>query len=68
MRDLERCATHERVKLMPPAAFPIDGLHALHAALVAQERGVFGVPTFCVGDEMMWGHDRLPYVARAAAA
>lgn len=131
MRDLERCAAHEGVRLMPPATFPIDGLHALRAALVAQERGaferyhgatfraawaegrdvtakdsvaalladalgttsaealeamtaqaikdrlraatetaqrrgVFGVPTFFVGDEMLWGHDRLPYVARAA--
>jgi 2-hydroxychromene-2-carboxylate isomerase len=33
----------------------------------AQNRGVFGVPTFFVGDEMFWGHDRLDYVARAAA-
>jgi 2-hydroxychromene-2-carboxylate isomerase len=41
MRDLERCAAHEGVKLAPPASFPIDGLHALRAALVAQERGAF---------------------------
>ena len=34
----------------------------------AQNRGVFGVPTFFVGDEMFWGHDRFAYVARAAAA
>jgi len=133
MRDLARCAEHERVKLTPPASFPIDGLHALRGALVAQERGaferyhgatfraawaearditkketvasllaealgtteaealeamaapsikdrlrdatseaqnrgVFGVPTFFVGDEMFWGHDRFAYVARAAAA
>ena len=25
----------------------------------AIERGVFGAPTFVVGDEMFWGHDRL---------
>jgi 2-hydroxychromene-2-carboxylate isomerase len=29
-------------------------------------RGVFGAPTFFVGDEMYWGHDRLDQVARAA--
>ncbi len=34
----------------------------------AKKRGVFGVPTFFVGDELFWGHDRLDYVARAAAA
>jgi 2-hydroxychromene-2-carboxylate isomerase len=28
-------------------------------------RGVFGVPSFFVGDELFWGHDRLGYVARA---
>jgi 2-hydroxychromene-2-carboxylate isomerase len=133
MNDLPRCAAHEGIPLAPPAAFPIDGLHALRAALVAQDRGaferyhgpmfravwaesrevskkegvakllaealgateaealeamaaqpikdrlrdatdaavkrgVFGVPTFFVGDEMFWGHDRLAYVARAAGA
>lgn len=26
---------------------------------VAQERGIFGAPTFMVGDEMFWGNDRL---------
>jgi len=33
----------------------------------AAARGVFGVPTFFVGDEMFWGHDRLDFVARALA-
>lgn len=31
----------------------------------AQERGVFGVPSFFVDDELFWGHDRVDYVARA---
>lgn len=30
-----------------------------------QERGVFGVPAFWVGDDLFWGHDRMDYVARA---
>lgn len=37
------------------------------ASTKAQERGVFGTPTFFVGDEMFWGHDRLDYVAREIA-
>ena len=30
----------------------------------AVERGVFGVPTFFVGNEMFWGKDRLDFVER----
>jgi 2-hydroxychromene-2-carboxylate isomerase len=30
----------------------------------AAERGVFGVPSFFVGDELFWGYDRLDQVAR----
>lgn len=31
----------------------------------AIERGVFGAPTFFVGDDMFWGNDRLEFVADA---
>jgi len=31
----------------------------------AVARGVFGAPTFFVGDEMFWGQDRLDFVAEA---
>jgi len=31
----------------------------------AIERGVFGAPTFFVGDEMFWGNDRLDFVESA---
>jgi 2-hydroxychromene-2-carboxylate isomerase len=136
IKDFTRCTAHEGVPVAPPAAFPLDGLHALRAAYVAMdagafdrfhramfraiwaeqrdagketvaailaeavgpavaktadealakmsepavkerlreatakaaERGVFGTPTFFVGDEMFWGCDRMDYVARAAAA
>jgi 2-hydroxychromene-2-carboxylate isomerase len=33
----------------------------------AVKRGVFGVPTFFVGGDMFFGHDRMDYVARALA-
>jgi 2-hydroxychromene-2-carboxylate isomerase len=33
----------------------------------AVERGVFGAPTFFVGDEMFWGNDRLHFVEAALA-
>jgi len=40
---------------------------ALKAKLAANteeaiERGTFGAPTYFVGDEMFFGHDRLDYV------
>jgi 2-hydroxychromene-2-carboxylate isomerase len=34
---------------------------------VARERGVTGIPTVAVGDELFWGDDRLEDAARAAA-
>jgi 2-hydroxychromene-2-carboxylate isomerase len=33
----------------------------------AAGRGVFGVPTLCVNDEMFFGHDRMDFVRRALA-
>jgi 2-hydroxychromene-2-carboxylate isomerase len=32
----------------------------------AIDRGIFGAPTFAVGDEIFWGLDRADYVLRAA--
>jgi 2-hydroxychromene-2-carboxylate isomerase len=29
----------------------------------ALELGVFGVPSFAIGGELFWGHDRMPHVA-----
>ncbi|MFM9827304.1 MAG: 2-hydroxychromene-2-carboxylate isomerase [Sphingomonas sp.] len=34
----------------------------------AVARGVFGIPTFFVGDEMFWGKERLPQLREALAA
>jgi 2-hydroxychromene-2-carboxylate isomerase len=33
----------------------------------AVERGVFGAPTFFVGDELFWGQDRFDHIAAALA-
>jgi 2-hydroxychromene-2-carboxylate isomerase len=42
-----------------------DGLRTNTEEAVA--RGVFGAPTFFVGDEMFWGQDRLQFVDQALA-
>ena len=33
----------------------------------ALERGVFGAPTYVIGDDIFWGQDRLDFVARRLA-
>ena len=33
----------------------------------AEDHGVFGVPTFFVGDQMFWGQDRIDFVREAIA-
>ena len=43
-----------------------DALKA--ATQKAVERGVFGAPTFFVGDQMFWGQDRLDFVKEALQA
>ena len=40
-----------------------DALKA--ATQTAVERGVFGAPTFFVGDQMFWGQDRMDFVREA---
>jgi 2-hydroxychromene-2-carboxylate isomerase len=40
-----------------------DALKA--ATQAAVERGVFGAPTFFVGDQMFWGQDRMDFVKEA---
>jgi 2-hydroxychromene-2-carboxylate isomerase len=40
-----------------------DALKAVTQAAV--ERGIFGAPTFFVGDQMFWGQDRLDFVREA---
>jgi 2-hydroxychromene-2-carboxylate isomerase len=34
----------------------------------AERRGIFGTPTYVVGNELFWGQDRLDFVQRALAA
>jgi 2-hydroxychromene-2-carboxylate isomerase len=47
-------------------ALDSDGVRNELAAVTARaiERGVFGAPTFFVGEEMFWGKDRLDLVER----
>ncbi|MBX3227362.1 MAG: 2-hydroxychromene-2-carboxylate isomerase [Labilithrix sp.] len=64
---LARCVGDERVA---KAAFATIGDDEVKAALrestnEAHARGVFGAPTFIVGDDLYWGQDRLDLVEDA---
>ena len=63
-------------EVLAPAGFAADELGAMAAdpqvketlktwTQEAVDRGVFGAPTFFVGDEMFWGQDRLDFVRSA---
>lgn len=63
-------------QVLAPAGFAADELVALASDPQVKEtlktwtqdavdRGVFGAPTFFVGDEMFWGQDRLDFVRSA---
>ena len=75
-RDLEDDATLR--ELVTAAGFPASWVErtaepALKARLVAstaaaREAGVFGVPSFITGDQLLWGQDRLDLVAAAVAS
>lgn len=55
---------HDAVELLEATAN--DDVKAMLKAVTgeATERGVFGAPTFFVGDEMFWGNDRLLQLER----
>ena len=61
-------AGFDPAELMAIAADPLvkDTLKNLTQAAV--DRGIFGAPTFFVGDEMFWGQDRMDFVREALAA
>ena len=56
-----------------PALLALAGEQAVKDKLkseteLAVARGIFGAPTFFVGDQMFWGQDRLDFVREALAA
>lgn len=57
---------------LPEVAAALDDPSLKEALRVATDsasaRGVFGVPTFFVGSEMFWGHDRMHQVKKAVVA
>jgi 2-hydroxychromene-2-carboxylate isomerase len=58
----------EEAAVADAARDPAVKLALRTATEAARERGVFGVPTLAVGDELFWGDDRLLDAAAACAS
>ena len=66
MGDLQRWAKRYGVPFQSsPFSFVSNTLRIMRGAVASQRLGVFGAPTFFVGDEMFWGNDRLDFVESA---
>ena len=75
--ELGRWGAHLGIPInVQPKHFPVDarpaaiqtGEPAFRALTEeALRRGVFGAPTYVIGDELFWGQDRLEFVERALA-
>ena len=55
-------------RVIDAALAPDNKLRLRAHTEAAQARGIFGAPTFFVGDEMFWGNDRLEDAIACAAA
>ncbi len=65
LREVARRIGRDPEEILEVAATG-EAKEALKSATAgAIERGVFGAPTFFVGDEMFWGNDRLHFVEEA---
>ncbi|WP_236079792.1 DsbA family protein, partial [Pseudomonas aeruginosa] len=63
-------APRRRARRLParrPAACRRDCRHAFASLGASVRRGVFGAPSFFVGDQLFFGQDRLDFVAEALA-
>ncbi len=58
-------AGFDAAKVLAMANDPITKDQLKAVTMKAVERGVFGAPTFFVGDQMFWGQDRIEQVKKA---
>lgn len=52
----------DREELMSAFEDPARHAQLEENARLASERGIFGVPTFVIGDQVFWGQDRIDFV------
>jgi 2-hydroxychromene-2-carboxylate isomerase len=67
LRDIVAARGFDAAALQAHAASAaVAALYIMHSQ-EAIARGVFGAPTYAIGDQLFWGQDRLDFVDRALA-
>lgn len=67
LREIATARGHDADALLRLAGTPETAQTFDAHSQQAIARGVFGAPTYALGDELFWGQDRLDFVARALA-
>jgi 2-hydroxychromene-2-carboxylate isomerase len=67
LEELARATGHDAGALMTRARAPDIGAAQDAFTEEALARGVFGAPTYALGEELFWGQDRLDFLDRALA-
>jgi 2-hydroxychromene-2-carboxylate isomerase len=57
--EILRCLGLDAAATLARASSPEVKAGLREQTETAQRRGIFGAPTFCAGDELFWGNDRL---------
>lgn len=61
--DVAESAGLDRAEFAAALEDPAHREQLAKNAAEAAERGIFGVPTFAIGNELFWGQDRIDFVA-----
>ncbi|GAB5471548.1 MAG: 2-hydroxychromene-2-carboxylate isomerase [Rhodospirillales bacterium] len=65
LQDIAEATGHDRITILAKAIDP--SIETLMEKLTeeAMAKGVFGAPTYALGEELFWGQDRLPLLREA---
>ncbi len=62
LQDIAEETGHNRITILAKAIEPTIEMRLDALTEEAKQRGVFGAPTYVVGEEMLWGQDRLDFL------
>ncbi len=62
LQDIAEETGHHRVTILAKAIEPTMETRLAELTQEAVERGVFGAPTYAVGEQLFWGQDRLSFL------
>ncbi len=68
LQDIAEETGHHRITILAKAIEPTMEMRLEELTAAAVERGVFGAPTYLVGDQMLWGQDRLSFLENLLTA